>query len=109
MTRIYGWPLDIGHLRSADFFGVEQHPEIVFETSSATSDPDGLTMTGDLYIAGSRIQLSLPVEVDERADRLTVSASTPISRELVGLAWNRLGMIGSEATVEVELTLTRNE
>jgi polyisoprenoid-binding protein YceI len=96
------------HLRSADFFGVEQHPEIVFETLSATLEPGGLTVTGSLHIGESRIQLSLPVEVDVGTDRLIVSASTPISRELVGLAWNRLGMIGPEALVSVQLMLIRD-
>lgn len=95
------------HLRSADFFGVEHHPEIRFETSSVTSESGGLIVTGDLLIGDARLPLSLPVEVYGATDDLVLSAKALIAREHVGLGWNRLGMIGGDALVNVELTLIR--
>jgi polyisoprenoid-binding protein YceI len=95
------------HLRSADFFGVELYPEIRFETSSATYRPGGLTIAGDLRIRESRLRLYLPVDVYDQLDQLVVRTRTVVSRALVGLGWNRLGMIGNAASVKVELTLTR--
>jgi polyisoprenoid-binding protein YceI len=95
------------HLRSADFFGVEQHPELRFETSAVTSRPGGLTIAGDLHIRESRLRLHLPVDVYDEIDQLVFRTRTVMSPELVGLGWNRLGMIGSEAAVSIELTLAR--
>ena len=94
------------HLRSADFFGVEQHAEIRFEASSVTYRPGGLTIAGDLYIGESRLRLHLPVDVYEELDQLVLKTRAVVSRERVGLGWNRLGMIGSEAVVRVELAMT---
>ena len=70
--------------------------------------PGGPTVTGDLRVGESRLPLSLPLHVSEGADRFTVRTSTVIPRERVGLGWNRLGMIGGEAVVNVELALTRD-
>jgi polyisoprenoid-binding protein YceI len=96
------------HLRSADFFGAAAYPEIRFEASAVTYRPGGLTIAGDLQIGESRLRLHLPVEVYGGIDQLTLTTRAVLNRELVGLGWNRLGMIGSEASVDLELTLTRD-
>lgn len=96
------------HLRSGDFFDADRYPEILFEISSVAPGPGGPTVSGDLRVGESRLPLSLPLQVSEGADRLAVRTSTVIPRELVGLGWNRLGMIGGEAVVSVELALTRD-
>lgn len=92
------------HLRSADFFGVDEHPAIRFEASAVTYRPGGLTIAGDLHIGEARLRLHLPVDVYEEIDQLVLRTHAVVSREHVGLGWNRLGMIGRE----VELTLTRD-
>lgn len=53
-----------GHLRSADFFDVENHPEIIFEgTSFKNLDEDGnYELKGDLAIRGIKKRVSLKVE-----------------------------------------------
>ena len=40
------------HLRSADFFDVENHPQVRFVSDSATLDGERLTVSGRLYAAG---------------------------------------------------------
>jgi polyisoprenoid-binding protein YceI len=47
------------HLRSADFFDVENYPTITFRSTSARVDGDNLVLAGDLTIRG----VSKPVEV----------------------------------------------
>jgi polyisoprenoid-binding protein YceI len=96
------------HLRSADFFGVAQYPEIRFNASSVTYRPGGLTIAGDLHIGESRVRLDMPVDVYEELDALLLRTRAVVTRERVGLGWNRLGMIGSEAAVQVELMLIRD-
>jgi polyisoprenoid-binding protein YceI len=48
-----------GHLQSADFWDVENHPKITFKSTSAKLDGDDLVLTGDLTIRGK----SHPVEI----------------------------------------------
>ena len=48
-----------GHLKSADFFDVENHPKITFKSTSAKVDGDELILSGDLTIIGH----AHPVEI----------------------------------------------
>jgi polyisoprenoid-binding protein YceI len=48
-----------GHLQSADFWDVENHPKITFQSTSAKLDGDNLVTTGDLVVRGK----SHPVEI----------------------------------------------
>jgi polyisoprenoid-binding protein YceI len=94
------------HLRSADFFDVERHPEIVFTAAALTPRPDGVTIAGELTIAGSRLWLELPVTVEQMADGTwSVEGETTLSRESAGMTWNMLGTIGDDARLHARLTL----
>jgi len=94
------------HLRSADFFNVREHPTIRFSVAAVTARPDGLTIAGDLEVGAGVARLQLPVTLTRLAeDRLRVQASTSVSRETVGLTWNRAGMIRGDALLNVELDL----
>ena len=58
-----------GHLRSADFFDVENFPTATFESTAITAGDDGsYTLTGNLDLHGITKQISFPatVEVDEQ-------------------------------------------
>jgi len=96
------------HLRSADFFNVEEHPTIRFSVAAATPRPGGLTIAGDLHVGASVVRLQLPVTVTRLGeDRLRVQAATSVPRETVGLTWNKAGMIRGDALLNVELDLVR--
>ena len=96
------------HLRSADFFNVEEHPTIRFAVVAVTARPGGLTVAGDLHVGASVARLQLPVTLTQLGeDRLRVQASTSVPRETVGLTWNRAGMIRGDALLSVELDLVR--
>lgn len=61
MDGQYGEKL-IGHLKSADFFDVENHATAKFEMTSFTSNNDGTgTMVGKLTIKGISQEISVPV------------------------------------------------
>jgi polyisoprenoid-binding protein YceI len=55
------------HLRSADFFNVQQFPDITFETTrcSASNTQDGIIyqLTGNLTIHGVTKQVSVPLRM----------------------------------------------
>jgi polyisoprenoid-binding protein YceI len=50
------------HLRSTDFFGVEDNPTMRFESGRITETPDGYRMAGELTINGITRPIELPVE-----------------------------------------------
>jgi polyisoprenoid-binding protein YceI len=67
------------HLRSADFFHVESHPEIRFSSKSIVPTGDGeFRITGDLAIRGITREVTLSAEV-------TGTEEDPWGNERVGL------------------------
>ena len=83
-----------GHLRSADFFDVEQYPTITFTSRRVEGSRDEFTVTGDLTILGVTREVTLDATfngVGTNPYGKTVagfSAETKISRKEWGLSWN---------------------
>src|ERR1700694_5986494 len=50
------------HLRSTDFFNVDQHPTMTFRSTRIEPGADGYTMTGDLTLNGFPRSVTLEVE-----------------------------------------------
>jgi polyisoprenoid-binding protein YceI len=107
------------HLRSADFFDVENHPEMTFRSSSIRhlGGPEFL-VTGDLAIRGvvRPVELAVTVEgagVDPWGRQVAgVSARAEVDREQWGLTWNTAletgGVLVSRTVVlELEVRGTR--
>jgi polyisoprenoid-binding protein YceI len=84
-----------GHLRSADFFDVEQHPSLTFESTSASASGAAWTIEGDLTIRGVTKRVTLQAEHAGRGkdpwggERVAFSATTHIDRRDFGLTWNQ--------------------
>jgi len=78
------------HLRSADFFDVENHPEIRFVSTSFTGD----TLVGDLTIKGITKPVTLDVDFNGVATdpwgntKAAFEAEGEIDRTQWGLNWN---------------------
>jgi polyisoprenoid-binding protein YceI len=82
------------HLRSSDFFNVEQHPQIKFTSTSLRPSGDHYVLGGDLTIHG----VTRPVELDLEFNGVSAdpwggtrsgfSASTEISRSEYGIEFN---------------------
>ena len=97
------------HLRSADFFDVEQHPTVSFELRSATSGSPLLTVKGELEVAGRPVSLEFPVTLERLdGDRLRLAGEVSVTRDQAGLAWNRMGMIGEIADLSADVVLVRS-
>jgi polyisoprenoid-binding protein YceI len=108
------------HLRSADFFDVENHPSIRFVSKRVEgSAQSGLKLIGDLTMHGVTKEVALDIEgpapavADGRGgEKSGVSASAKINRSDFGLTWNRALEAGGvtvsdEVTLEIEAELAR--
>ena len=85
------------HLKSADFFHVEKHPTLTFNSTVISKNADGeLKVSGDLTIRGVTRNVVFDVEGPSPAQqkdpwgntRIGLSATTRISRKDFGLTWN---------------------
>jgi polyisoprenoid-binding protein YceI len=82
------------HLRSADFFEIESHPEITFTSTHVERDGDDWTITGDLTITGTTRPITIEFESTGSARdpfgnlRIGFEGSTTLSRKEWGLTWN---------------------
>ena len=83
-----------GHLKSADFFDVEQFAAWTFASTSVRVDGSDYVIVGDLTIHGVTRSVELETEFNGTAvdlyDNLRAgfAASTTISRKDFGLTWN---------------------
>lgn len=102
------------HLRSGDFFDVENHPELTFRSTGVSAfDGDEFVLSGELTIRG----VTKPVELKASFEGVGVnpwgvpvvgfSASTQIDREDWGLTWNAAletggVLVSKKVTIEID-------
>lgn len=103
------------HLRSADFFDVENHPTATFVSTSITPKGESnYIVRGDLTIAG--VTRSIDLDLDYAGSvtdpwgnsRIVFSATTEINREDFGLTWNQTletggVMVSKNAKIEIDV------
>lgn len=100
------------HLRSADFFDVENHPKMTFKSKSVRAlGPGKMQLVGDLTIRGTTKEVVFEVEGPTapintgRGMKMGAVATTKINRKDFGMTWNRAIEAGG-VTVGDEVTLT---
>ena len=84
------------HLRSPDFFDVENHPELRFESKSVEQlDEESYRIVGDLTVRGVTREVELHavmqgVEQDPWGNtRVGLEVAGELDREQLGLTWNQ--------------------
>jgi polyisoprenoid-binding protein YceI len=108
------------HLLSPDFFDVERHPVIRFESTAISRDGDQLTVDGDLTIRGvtkhvtAKGEITGPVVDISDTEKVGIDLETKVDRTEYGLNWNaplpKGGFaVGNEVTLSVHLELVRAE
>ena len=84
------------HLRSPDFFDVEQFPTLSFKSKRTEKQGDGYRVTGDLTLHGVTREVTLEAEYEGAGKdpwggyRAGFSARTRINRKDYGLGWNQV-------------------
>ncbi|HUO86317.1 MAG TPA: YceI family protein [Thermoanaerobaculia bacterium] len=97
------------HLRSADFFDVEQHPTLTFVSKKvAPLGESSLAVTGDLTIRGVTREVTVPIEVlGVLGDKAGFQTEFTVDRKEYGVLWNRaLDQGGTLLGDEVRVVLT---
>lgn len=108
------------HLRSADFFDVENHPNLTFKaTEIKKTSEDNYDMTGDFTIRGTTKPVTFditfegmakdPMSGDEAAG---FTGSTKINRKDFGLTWNTAletggFVVSDEVKINIEIQLRK--
>lgn len=106
------------HLRSNDFFDVENHPAIEFVSTGIVRDGDRFKVTGDLTVRGTTHPLTLDAEYEGSAvdpwgnTHVGFTARGRINREDWGLTWNAAlegggWLVSKEIDLEIEGQLIR--
>jgi polyisoprenoid-binding protein YceI len=89
------------HLRSADFFDVEHHPQVRFVSDSAALDRDELRVRGQLHAAGRQVPLELNATVTIADGHPQIHAEARVDQRQLGMTWSPLGMVRSPSKLIV--------
>lgn len=107
------------HLRSPDFFDVENHPAMTFKSTGAElRGEDTYRMTGDLSIRGVTRPVTLDIEFNGIVrdpfgnDRAGFEARSTISRKDWGLTYNAVleaggVLVSDKITLELDIAAVR--
>ena len=95
------------HLRSPDFFGVEQHPYVRFVSESATLEGERLKVRGLLHARGASTPLDIDATLRRAGDELEIEAVTVADHQQLGMTWNLLAMLRTPSKLIVRGRLVR--
>ncbi|MEH7250663.1 EAL domain-containing protein [Neobacillus niacini] len=106
------------HLKSVDFFDIQNYPTIDFKSTKITKNRDRYKVTGDVTIKGITKLVTFDVAFGgkgtdpEGVEVYGYEAEATINREEFGLTWNAAletggVLVGKEVKIKVELELTQ--
>lgn len=96
------------HLRSADFFDVDNSPDITFVAGGAAPSSDGVTVTGTLTVRDRSKPVSFPATVSvPGSGEVWLDAEIQVNRADFGLTWSQLGMASMRNTITVHAVFRR--
>ena len=98
------------HLRSKDFFDVENHPTLALKIAGADRIGNArLRVTAELQVLGTTKAIEFDAEVVSVGESsVQLRAETVIARADFGMTWNQLGMMKPNTTTQVVVTFTRD-
>jgi polyisoprenoid-binding protein YceI len=96
------------HLRSMDFFGVEQHPYLRFVSESAALEGEQLEVRGRLHARGASMPLDIDATLRRAGDELEIEAVTVADYRQLGMTWNFMGLLRPPSKLLVRGRLVRD-
>jgi polyisoprenoid-binding protein YceI len=97
------------HLRSADFFDIEHHPDMVLTVTGARpAGPATLASQGSLEAAGQARPVEFSARIEEAtAQAVVLQAEIEVDRTGFGMTWSPLGMSAAMARGTVTARFVR--
>jgi polyisoprenoid-binding protein YceI len=95
------------HLRSADFFDVEHHPQVRFVSDTAAFEDTALKVRGRLHAADRSIPLELDATLKPVDGGIEIEAVTHAPHHELGMTWSPLGIARPHSTLIVKGRLVR--
>jgi polyisoprenoid-binding protein YceI len=95
------------HLRSTDFFDAEEHPEVRFESESASLDGETLRVQGVLHAADGSAPLEVTATVRPAGEEFEIEASAVVDQRKLGMTYSPLGTLRPPARLTVRGQLVR--
>jgi polyisoprenoid-binding protein YceI len=98
------------HLRSAELFDSENHPDLVFTVTGITpsGSGSGVTVSGQLTVRDQTRPVSFGAAVAAAsASEVTLDAKVPVNRSDFGLTWNQLGMASMDNILDIHAVFSR--
>jgi len=98
------------HLRTSDFLGVPDYPQLTFESRAVRTERGKPVVDGDLTIRGVTRPVTLACEFEGGVvdpwgeERIAFTGSTQINREDWGMTWN-VPMDGSKLLVSKDIKI----
>jgi polyisoprenoid-binding protein YceI len=95
------------HLRSADFFDSDNHPNIAYTVQGIRPSGQGVTVTGTLSIRDRTRPLTFDGSATVHGDgEVWLDATMEINRGDFGLTWNLMGSMSMNSTITVHAVFT---
>jgi polyisoprenoid-binding protein YceI len=102
------------HIRSADFFDVENHPTMTYRSTGVRHDGDGYVVDGQLTLRGVTRDVPLALELNGfgpdpyGGTRAGFTATAEISRSDFGVSYNAAiegggVVVGDKVTIQLEI------
>jgi polyisoprenoid-binding protein YceI len=96
------------HLRSADFFDSDNHPEITFTVDAIRPSGQGVTVTGALTVRDRTLPLSFEAAAFAHdGQQIWLDAEFHVNQRDFGLTWNWLGTVGADNTLTFHAVFAR--
>jgi polyisoprenoid-binding protein YceI len=95
------------HLRSADFFDVDEHPEVRFESEMVALDGEELRVRGTLRAAGGSAPLDVHATVRPAGEDFEIEARAKVDQRKLGMTWSPLGTLRPPVKLTVRGRLVR--
>jgi polyisoprenoid-binding protein YceI len=97
-----------GHLKSSDFFDVENHPTATFTSTEIVPAAEGYVITGNLDLHGITHSITFPAAIEIAPDTVTAKAEFSLMRFDFGIVYpgKKDDLIRDEVVVKFDLVAT---
>ncbi len=103
-----GWVRRDSTLRSASYFDIDRHPEMIFALDAIVpSGSEHMELSGSLQIQEKSVPLSFPVYLIAHRDHLHIEGEVTVDHDVASLGWSKPFFVGNHLLLEAALTLMR--